>query len=67
MKSCRQDYSKRKEITAELEKFGTVEGYYTIDHPDVLVKARDMALTPEMPDIEELGKNWQDISKDKYP
>lgn len=67
MKSCRQDYSKRKEINKELEKFGTVEGHYTIDHPDVLVKARDMALTPEMPDFEETGKHWKDVPKDKYP
>ncbi len=67
IKSCRQDYSKRKEVMAELVKMGTVEGYYTLDHQDVLIKARDMALTPDMPDIELLGSNWKDLPKDKYP
>lgn len=67
MKLCRQDYSKRKEINKELAKLGTEKGYYAIDHMDVLEKARDMALTPEIPDFEERGKHWSKISKDKYP
>ncbi|OGX40027.1 MAG: hypothetical protein A3D87_08325 [Omnitrophica WOR_2 bacterium RIFCSPHIGHO2_02_FULL_50_17] len=67
IKSCRQDYSKRQEVMAELVKMGTVEGYYTLDHQDVLVKARDMALTPDMPDLELLGRHWKEIPLDKYP
>jgi len=67
MKSCRQDYSKRKEVMKELAKMGTEEGYYAIDHMDVLIKARDMALTPDMPDLELQGTHWKYIPKDKYP
>lgn len=67
IKSCRQDYSKRKEVMAELVKMGTVEGYYAVDHQDVLIQARDMALTPDMPDIEILGTHWKEVPKDKYP
>ena len=34
---------------------------------DLLVKARDMALTPELPDSEFLGKRWDKVPKGKYP
>jgi len=47
--------------------FGVKEGHYTIDHKDVLVKARDMALTPDLPDEEYRDKQWDAIPKDKYP
>lgn len=67
MHPCRQDYSKRKEINAEMAKMGTEPGYYTIDHMDVLIKARDMALAPELPDMEVLGTHWEKVPKDKYP
>ncbi|MDQ6950248.1 MAG: molybdopterin-dependent oxidoreductase [Mariprofundales bacterium] len=67
MKLCLQDYSQRKAVTDELMKFGAEDGYYTIDHKDVLVKARDMALTPDLPDEEHRDKPWNKIPKDKYP
>jgi len=67
MKICRQDYSDRKELTAELMRFGAEEGHYTIDHMDLIKKARDKGLTPDLPDEEHRGKKWQDVPKDKFP
>jgi len=67
MHLCEQDYSQRKEITKELMRMGVEKDYFAIDHMDVLVKARDMALTPEIPDEELLGKRWDKVPKDKYP
>jgi len=64
---CEQDYSQRAEIIKELSRAGTEEGYYFIDNPDILVKARDMGLTPELPDFEFQGKPMQEVPKDKYP
>ncbi|MCA9670931.1 MAG: molybdopterin-dependent oxidoreductase [Myxococcales bacterium] len=64
---CEQDYSKRKEITAQLARAGTEEGFYLIDNYHLLVQARDMGLTPELPDAEHRDKTWQKIPKDKYP
>jgi anaerobic selenocysteine-containing dehydrogenase len=64
---CEQNYKDRKEITAELSKAGTQKGYYVIDHMDVLKKARDNGLTPELPDFEFLNKPWDKVPKDKYP
>ena len=64
---CHQDYSKYKEITDELSKAGTDPNYYIIDHYDLLVKARDAGLTPELPDADHLGKKIADVPKGKYP
>jgi anaerobic selenocysteine-containing dehydrogenase len=64
---CEQNYEGREEITKEMSRAGTEEGYYFIDHMDVLTKARDNGLTPELPDFEHLDKKWEDIPKDKYP
>lgn len=66
-KVCRQDYSKRAKVMKELEKMGTEEGYYAVDHEDVLIQARDMALTPELPDFSHREKNWKSVPKGKYP
>ena len=30
-------------------------------------KARDLGLTPDMPDEEHRGKSWKAVPKDKYP
>lgn len=62
-----QNYEGREEITAEMSRAGTEEGYYFIDHLDVLMKARDNGLTPELPDATFLGKPWDKVPKDKYP
>lgn len=67
MKLCKQDYSQREEITRELMEFGAVEGKYTIDHIPLIVKARDMGLTPEIPDEKYRGRKWEKVPKDKYP
>lgn len=67
MSLCEQNYENRAEITRELSRAGTEPGYYFIDHYDVLEKARDNGLTPELPDFEHLGKKWEEIPKDKYP
>ncbi len=64
---CEQNYEGREEIIKELRRAGTEEGYYFEDHPEILVKARDNGLTPELPDADHLGKKWEDIPKDKYP
>jgi len=54
MHFCNQDYSQREEITKELMKFGAKghEDFYAIDNIPLLEKARDMALTPDIPDEE---------------
>jgi nitrate reductase NapA len=64
---CEQTYEGREEIHAELMKMGTVEGYYAIDHMDLLKKARDNGLTPEWPDKDWQGKASDKVPKDKYP
>ena len=64
---CRQDYSQYREVTDELAQLGVDPDYHIIDHLDVLVKARDMGLTPELPHEEFLGKKAGDCPKDKYP
>ncbi len=70
MKLCKQDYSQRKEITKKLMEFGAVGGkkdHYVIDNLDLIKKARDMALTPDLPDEEFRGIPWKDVPKDKFP
>ncbi len=67
MKLCHIDYSQRKEITARLMEFGHKEGVYTIDNIPLIRKARDMGLTPDLPDEEHRGKPWDQVPKDKYP
>ena len=67
MKLCLQDYSRRKEITEKLMEFGDKEGVYTIDNIALLKQARDMGLTPDLPDEEFHGKSWDAVPKDKYP
>lgn len=67
MKSCKQDYSQREAVTAELMKIGVVPGMYASDNIPLLEKARDMALTPELPDTAFLGKHWKDVPEGKYP
>jgi len=64
---CEQNYEGREEIIKELSRAGTEEGFYLIDHLDLLVKARDNGLTPELPDFDHRGKAWEDVPKDKYP
>lgn len=67
MHFCNQDYTDREKITKELMKFGSEKGFYAIDNMDLLTKARDNALTPELPDTDFLGKKWSDVPKDKFP
>ncbi len=67
MKLCKQDYSRREEITKKLMEFGTKDGLYTIDNIALLKQARDMGLTPDLPDEKERGKSWEKVAKDKYP
>ena len=64
---CEQNYEGREEITAEMRKAGTVKGYYFIDHLEVLNKARDNGLTPELPDEEYRNMPWDKVPKDRYP
>ena len=67
IKLCKQDYSQRKEITNKLMEFGHKKGVYCIDNLPLLKKARDMGLTPDLPDENEQGKAWDKVAKDKYP
>jgi len=67
MKLCEQDYSQRKEITEKLMEFGSVEGLYTIDNIPLLEKARDMGLTPDLPDDDYRDTHWKEVPEDKYP
>jgi len=67
MKLCQQDYSRREEITKKLMEFGHKKGVYTIDNIPLLKQARDMGLTPDLPDEKERGKKWDKVAKDKYP
>ena len=67
MKYVTQDYSEREKVTKERMRFGADEGLYTIDHIDLLKKAREPGLTPDMPDEEHRGKQWRDVPKDKFP
>jgi len=67
MRLCEQDYTDRENITKQLMEFGTIPGKYTIDHMDLLKKARDNALTPDLPDEKYRDRPWNTIPKDKYP
>ncbi len=67
IKLCEQDYSQREEITRKLMEFGTKDDLYTIDHIDLIKQARDMGLTPDLPDEKYRGKQWNKVPKDKYP
>jgi len=66
-KLCEQDYSRREEITKKLMELGTKKDFYAIDNLDLLKQARDMGLTPDMPDEKHRGKKWDAVPKDKYP
>lgn len=67
MHMCHQDYSEYKEVTDELKKLGTDPNFFAIDNIPLLVKARDMGLTPELPDKEHLGMKIGEAPKDTYP
>ncbi|HEB59008.1 MAG TPA: hypothetical protein ENJ01_07295 [Gammaproteobacteria bacterium] len=67
MKFVQQDYSRREEITRKLMEFGHKKGVYTIDNIPLLKQARDMGLTPDMPDEKHRGKAWSEVPKDQYP
>jgi len=67
IKLCKQDYSQRKEITEKLMEFGVKKDHYVIDNLDILTKARDMALTPDLPDEEHRDKRWDKVPENKYP
>jgi nitrate reductase NapA len=64
---CEQNYEGRERIIAEMGRAGTEDGYYISDHMDVLIKARDNGLTPELPDFAFQDRAWETVPKDKYP
>ena len=76
-KLCEQDYGENgsliKEVTAELSQYGAKvgEGPFLIDNPDLLVRARDNGLTPELPDLEfyqDETKSLEDAKREgRYP
>jgi anaerobic selenocysteine-containing dehydrogenase len=76
-KLCEQDYGPNnrylKEVTAEFTKYGVRkgEGPWLYKNQDLLKRARDLALVPELPDIDfydNRRKGLADaIKEDKYP
>ncbi len=64
---CEQDYSEREEVTAQLSRLGTDEGFYAIDNLPLLEKARDQGLTPELPDFEHQGLPAGEAPEGTYP
>ncbi|MCF7764893.1 MAG: molybdopterin-dependent oxidoreductase [Verrucomicrobia bacterium] len=64
---CHQDYTHYRAITDELAKAGTDPNYFISDHMDILVKARDAGLTPELPHADFLGNKLGGCPTDKYP
>jgi len=76
-KLCEQDYGKDgviiKEVTKQLSVYGAKagEGPWLFENQELLVKARDHALTPELPDLEfyrDESKTLADAKKeDRYP
>jgi len=48
-------------------EFGDKEGVYTIDNIPLLKQARDMGLTPDLPDEKERGQTWDNVPAGKYP
>lgn len=67
MKLCQQDYSQRETITKKLMEFGVKKDLYAVDNMDLLKQARDMGLTPDLPDEKYQGKHWKDVPNDKFP
>jgi anaerobic selenocysteine-containing dehydrogenase len=76
-KLCEQEYGENgaliKEVTDELTQYGATpgEGPFLIDNIALLEKARDNALTPELPNLEfyrDEEKSLQDAkNEDQYP
>jgi nitrate reductase NapA len=76
-KLCEQEYGKDgallREVTDEFAKYGAKpgEGPWLIDNIPLLVKARDNALTPELPDLDfhrDKDKTLADAkAENKYP
>ncbi|HED12607.1 MAG TPA: hypothetical protein ENI62_02970, partial [Gammaproteobacteria bacterium] len=66
-KLCQQDYSQRQAVTEKLMQFGVKKDFYAVDNRKLLVQARDMALTPDLPDDKYRGQPWNQVPKDKYP
>jgi anaerobic selenocysteine-containing dehydrogenase len=76
-KLCEQDYGPDgailKEVTDEFKKYGAVkgEGPWLYKNQDLLKRARDLALVPELPDLdfyENAAKTLADAKgEDKYP
>jgi anaerobic selenocysteine-containing dehydrogenase len=76
-KLCKQDYGENNEnlisVTDEFKKYGEKvgEGPWLYQNQELLIKARDMGLVPELPDLdfyENEGKKLEDaITEDKYP
>jgi anaerobic selenocysteine-containing dehydrogenase len=74
---CEQDYGKDgknlKDVAKEFSKYGAKkgEGPWLHENQELLIKARDLALVPEMPDLEFYDSKTKDledaISEDKYP
>lgn len=76
-KLCEQDYGKDNEnlksVSAALSVYGKKkgEGPWLYENQELLIKARDLALVPELPDLDfydDDAKSLEDaVKEDKYP
>jgi anaerobic selenocysteine-containing dehydrogenase len=76
-KLCEQDYGPDnryiKEVTAELSKYGAQkgEGPWLYKNQELLIRARDLALVPELPDIDFYDNKTKTLAdaatENKYP
>lgn len=76
-KLCEQDYGEDgqnlKEVAVEFQQYGAKkgEGPWLYENQELLVRARDQALVPELPDLDFYGdasKTLADaVTEDKYP
>lgn len=76
-KLCEQDYGPGdkfiKEVTDEFKKYGAVagQGPWLYKNQDLLKRARDLALVPELPDIDYYDNKSKTLAdakrEDKYP
>jgi nitrate reductase NapA len=67
IKLCEQDYTDREKYIAKLRDYGTDKTKFTIDNVADLEAIRDRGLTPEIPDLEYVGKPGALVPDGAYP
>jgi anaerobic selenocysteine-containing dehydrogenase len=67
LRLCEQTHDGREEIVSALGKAGVDPKVRASANLDLLARARDKAVTVELPDSEYLDKRWDAVPKDKFP